>query len=434
MLNVLENALSVEKGSPKNALLENDNQFASVLSDAVQVVDLGKDNEIGLGNSSLTLQSVSSEAKSGEKTEPVASSPENDLELSDVTETELLTVEIDRLSKDMQGKIGHYGERFSRVETEPSGEHQVQLTDGDVTPRVAGNDLIESVSSTADDDYQERITSIPLAFGVEDLGTEHQGSGGELVNIVPHVVFGDGVGVSRGTKGHALEILKQTSDNNLRALKETKTLSTSSIAPPLSTGNVTDGDIVHQQSRKVTSITPLGLQGPLNKVPQVLRDDVREISSFSGLSSAVQGATVDTVAPSQPKMGSSVSQAESNIESLGLVIKKTALNQVKSVSVKMTPVELGSVEVRISDVGGEMHVSLRAERLETNDLLAQQEQNMRDALKDTQQNLKFSFQGGGNRRNGEPKDSGASHALLASSSEDTALQSSTSNSLLDIII
>lgn len=82
-------------------------------------------------------------------------------------------------------------------------------------------------------------------------------------------------------------------------------------------------------------------------------------------------------------------KVEAKLAELGLVIKQAALGRIRSLNITLKPVELGSVEVAIDDVGGEIHIKMSAEKIETLETLQKQESEMRQSL--SQQNATFSF-------------------------------------------
>tara|TARA_B100002049_G_scaffold229110_1_gene204389 strand:+ start:132809 stop:134560 length:1752 start_codon:yes stop_codon:yes gene_type:complete len=94
----------------------------------------------------------------------------------------------------------------------------------------------------------------------------------------------------------------------------------------------------------------------------------------------------------------STTKVEAKLAELGLVIKQAALGRIRSLNITLKPVELGAVEVAIDDVGGEIHIKMSAEKVETLETLQKQESEMRQSL--NQQNATFSFaqQNSGNKK------------------------------------
>lgn len=119
----------------------------------------------------------------------------------------------------------------------------------------------------------------------------------------------------------------------------------------------------------------------------------QEVSSQESIDGQVDIKRVTELQAMQKveKLSSVVSTAkvEAKLAELGLVIKQAALGRIKSLNITLKPVELGSVEVAIDDVGGEFHIKMSVEKVETLETLQKQESEMKQSL--NQQNATFSF-------------------------------------------
>jgi len=92
-------------------------------------------------------------------------------------------------------------------------------------------------------------------------------------------------------------------------------------------------------------------------------------------------SNIEEVATNSISKASNAKSYESKLVDLGLLVRRSALSGINSISVKLKPHELGNIEIAIKEIGGEIHLQFKVDKPETLELLESQEKQLKDNIK-----------------------------------------------------
>lgn len=149
-----------------------------------------------------------------------------------------------------------------------------------------------------------------------------------------------------------------------------------------------ESPLVEQQVLKVNEqvnvatlshVTKMASSSPEALTLLNLPEDNLKLDIVSNLKQEAAIEKMDAPRPEQV-VKANPGKMESKLAELGLLVRQTALSSIKQITIQLKPVELGSVDVTVREVAGELMVKFVTEKPETAELLQRQESNLKQSL------------------------------------------------------